>query len=357
MALGFVTAEQIQKLGGNEFKLISGNLQTKATSVYPPEQAEKGCLVFASKPDQVEKALKSQAHIVIADCELKPESLQLSPEQVLFRASKIPWAMSWILPFFDDKTSRFVWGPDIHPTAFIDPSARLGQKVKVGPHAFIGAEVVVGAGSMIGANAVIEEKSVIGEQCWIHPLAFVGARTVMGHRCEIQPHATLAPDGFGFASAGSGPPRKIPQLGHVVLGDDVEIGANTTIDRATLTVTKIASGTKFDKNCHLAHNCEVGKNGLIAAGFMTAGSTKIGAHFMTGGQSVVSDHITIADNVMLAGRSAVTNDIEKSGAYGGYPLEPLRDSLKTIASLTHVPRLRKQISQIMKKLGLEDKQS
>ncbi len=346
-------ASQIQKLNPDVIQFIAGSENAQAVAVHPPESADKGSLVFVSKPQQLAEALARKATIIIATFDAPAGSFQIGPDQAFFKTQKINLAMSWVLPLFDNKKERFQWGPDRHGSAFVDPTAQLGAQVKVGPGAFIGANTVIGQGTLIGANAVIENDVVIGQQCIIHPLAFIGARTVMGQRCEIQPHATLGPDGFGFATDKNGQQRKIPQLGQVILGDDVEIGANTTIDRATLTETKIASGTKFDKNCHLAHNCEVGKNSLIAAGFMTAGSTKIGANFMTGGNSVVSDHITISDNVMLAGRSTVTNDILTPGAYGGYPLQPLKDSLKAIASLAHLPKMRKQLAAIAKKMGLD----
>ncbi len=347
-------AAQILKLNPDVIQLIAGSENAHAVTVHTPETADKGSLVFISQPEQLVECLSRKATIIIAAFDVPKGSFQLGADQALFRTQKMNLAMSWILPLFDRKEERFQWGAERHSSAYVDSTAQLGAQVKVGPGAFIGANTVIGQGTLIGANAVIENDVVIGQNCIIHPLAFIGAQTVMGQRCEIQPHATLGPDGFGYATDSNGRQRKIPQLGKVVLGDDVEIGANTTIDRATLTETKIASGTKFDKSCHLAHNCEIGKNSLIAAGFMTAGSTKIGANFMTGGNSVVSDHITIADNVMLAGRSTVTNDIETSGAYGGYPLQSLKDSLKSIACLAHLPKMRRQLAAIAKKLGIED---
>lgn len=265
--------------------------------------------------------------------------------------------MSLVLPFFDKKRDRFAWsGQDIHSTAYVDPSAQIGAKVKIGPHAFVGAHTKIGEGTLIGAQAVIENECRIGPNCIIHPLSFIGANTEMGHSCEIHPQVTIGGDGFGFATDKSGQQNKIPQLGRVVLGDMVEIGANSTIDRATLTETRIQSGTKLDKHVHIAHNCDIGENSLIAGGFFVAGSSKIGKNFMVGGTAVVTDHVNITDNVVLAGRGVVTNDIEKPGAYGGYPLQPLRDSLKTIANLHHLSEMRRQLSLVVKKLGLaEDK--
>jgi UDP-3-O-[3-hydroxymyristoyl] glucosamine N-acyltransferase len=141
-------------------------------------------------------------------------------------------------------------------------------------------------------------------------------------------------------------------LGNVVIGDDVEIGSNCAIDRATLTSTFIRSGAKLDNICHIAHNCDLGEYGLYTAGFMMAGSTKIGRGFMTGGNSVVSAHLTLADNVHLAGRSTVTNNVTRPGSYGGYPLQRLPDALKTAVNTTRLAKLRRDLRKVMKHLGI-----
>ena len=138
----------------------------------------------------------------------------------------------------------------------------------------------------------------------------------------------------------------------MVIGDEVEIGSNCAIDRATLTSTHIRSGTKLDNICHIAHNCDLGENGLFTAGFMMAGSTKIGRQFVTGGNSVVSAHLTLADNVVLAGRSSVTNNVTESGRYGGYPLQPMNEALKTAVNIGRLNKMRRDLNQVLKHLGL-----
>jgi UDP-3-O-[3-hydroxymyristoyl] glucosamine N-acyltransferase len=137
-----------------------------------------------------------------------------------------------------------------------------------------------------------------------------------------------------------------------VIGDRVEIGSNCAIDRAKLASTHIRAGAKLDNLCHIAHNCDLGEDGLYTAGFMMAGSTTIGKRFMTGGNSVVTSHLTLADDVVLAGRSTVTNDIAKGGAYGGYPLQPLKLALKTLVSLGQLDEMRRNLQRVMKHLGM-----
>lgn len=338
-------ASEIKNIHPELIQFLGGDERATAQMVSAPEHCHSGSLVFASQPDFLEKALKGQAAIIIV-CFPLSTLPPLASHQALLHTSEMSLAMTHILPFFDTKKQRFQWGPEIHPSAYVDPSAQLGPQVKVGPGAFIGAGSSLGARTLVGANTVIENDCQIGEDCIFHPLVFIGAQTQIGHRCEIHPHTTLGADGFGYSpDKATGKNRKIPQLGKVILGDDIEIGAGCAVDRATLTATVIHSGTKFDNLVHIGHNCEIGSNSLVAAGFMMAGSSKIGSRFITGGNSVVSDHIKITDNVSLGGRSTVTNDIEKPGAYAGYPLEPLKDNLRTLASLLHLTRLRKQLKK------------
>jgi UDP-3-O-[3-hydroxymyristoyl] glucosamine N-acyltransferase len=345
-------ASDLKNLNSDVVKFITGNPDAEASKVLPPDTGDSSSLVFASKPEQLQMAIQNKASIIVVGFEAK--GVALSSHQALFQAVKIPQAMTVILPLFDAKKARFNWGSDIHPKAYLDLSAEIGPNVKIGPGAFIGANVKIGAGTVIGANTVIENDCSLGENCILHPLVFIGANTIMGNRCEIHPNTSLGSDGFGYAPDKHKVNKKIPQLGRVILGDDVEIGSGCAIDRATLTETRIRSGTKFDNLIHIAHNCDIGEHSLIAGGFMMAGSSKTGSHFMTGGNTVVADHINIADNVVLAGRSTVTNDVTESGAYGGYPLQPLREALKTIANIGQLTKMRKQMSAIMKKLNLTD---
>jgi len=346
-----ISAAQIHEIPGGVLSYIQGPLGAKVLKILPPELSNAECLAFVSKQDQLDLALKQNASIIIAHKSLKiPEKAHAC----FFTTPNIQLAMATIGPLFDKKIQRFQQDDHIHPRSCIHPSAHLGKNVIVGPCAVIGAEVHIGDNTIIGANAVIESHASIGRNTIIHPQAFIGAYCQVGSFCEIQPHVTIGSDGFGFVPLKDAPPIKIPQIGIVVIEDHVEIGANTAIDRAALTETRICAGTKLDNLNHIAHNCEIGQNGLIAAGFMMAGSSKIGKNFMVGGNTVVSDHVTIADNVMLAGLSGVTNDITEAGQYGGYPLQPLKDSLKTLASSIHLIKMRKQLSRIAKHLNLED---
>jgi len=218
----------------------------------------------------------------------------------------------------------------------------------------IGAFAQVGDDCWIGATFVLEKSVRLGQWTIIHPQVFVGADCEIGNDCEVHPHTTIGSDGFGFATDEKFKHHKIPQLGRVIIEDRVEIGANCAIDRATLTETRIRSGTKFDNLCHIAHNCEVGEDCLFAAGLFIAGSSKMGSRITCGGNVAITAHVKITDNVALAGRSTVTNHVDEPGQYGGYPLQPLKQALKTIASLGHISELRKSVTKILKHLELPD---
>lgn len=344
-----ITAEVIKDLNSSDLTYVSGSFAAVATQVLPPEICNSECLVFVSKADQLEAALKAKAPIIIAH-----KSLPIPADTVttFFSAGSIQLAMGIILPLFDGKMNRFNQENKIHPTASVHHTALLGNNVGIGPYAVIGEHVKIGAGATIGAHTVIECYAEVGDHTLLHPQVFIGAHCSVGSHCEIHPHTTIGADGFSFAITKEGTNRKIPQIGRVIIGNHVEIGANCAIDRAALTETKIGNGTKMDNLCHIAHNVIIGENCLIAAAFSIAGSSKIGNNFMCGGVVAVADHVNVCDRVIIAGRSVITNDITQPGQYGGYPLEPLRDSLKTLATSTHLTRIRKDLARVLKHLGL-----
>ncbi|WP_374029815.1 UDP-3-O-(3-hydroxymyristoyl)glucosamine N-acyltransferase [Bdellovibrio bacteriovorus] len=346
-----ITAEVIKDLNSSDLSFVSGALQSVATKVLPPDCCDKESLVFVSKPEQLEQALKAQAPIIVAHKALQTPS---DSRSTFFSTGSIQLSMAAILPLFDGKMNRFNQETKIHPSAFIHESAHLGKNVSVGPFAVIGEHAKIGEGATIGAHTVIECYAEVGDHSILHPQVFIGAHCTLGSHCEIHPHTTIGADGFSFAMTREGTHKKIPQIGRVVIGNNVELGANCAVDRAALTETKIGNGTKMDNFCHIAHNVVIGENCVMAAGFKIAGSSTIGNNCMFGGDAAVSDHVHITDRVVVAGRSGVTNDILQSGQYGGYPLEPLRDALKTLANKTQLTRMRKDLARVIKHLGLKE---
>lgn len=327
-----------------------GPEEKAASFVAPAHEAAPGALVFASTQEQLSQALAQKAAIVIAHGKL---TLTAAPETAVLKSPNVGLAMSLLLPYFDRKSERFDYEKPIHPTAYVHATAQIGAGVRIGPFAVIGARAVLGANSTIGAHTVIEMESRVGERTLLHPQVFVGAHTIIGNDCEIHPHTTIGSDGFGYARDREGRQHKLPQLGRVVIGDRVEIGANCAIDRAAFKETRIGDGSKLDNLCHIGHNVELGRDGVGTAGLMIAGSSKVGDRFATGGMVAITDHVTITNDVMLAGRATVTNDVPASGAYGGHPLIPVKDHLKVLASSVHLPDLRRQMAKVLKALNLE----
>ncbi len=346
-------AETIRSRHSDLFTFVQGDLQATATICHRPEETCAESLTYLSNRKQLEAVACPDAAILILHQDLLPGiNAAHKWRGCLFSVPAIPAAMAALLPYFDRKTERFAQWGERHPTALVHASATIGRNVMLGPYCVIGADSIVGDDCMIGSHTVIENQVKIGARTILHPHVFIGSRCEVGSGCEIHPHTSVGSDGFGFAVDACGKPRKISQLGNVVIGDDVEIGSNCAIDRATLTSTHIRSGVKLDNICHIAHNCDLGENGLYTAGFMMAGSTTIGRNFVTGGNSVVSAHLNIADNVSLQGRSNVTKSIERAGAYGGYPLQPLQDALRTAVNVGHLSKMRRDLKKVMTHLKL-----
>lgn len=350
-----LTGQTIKTQHADVFKFLRGNLQAPATDCKIPEQAGAGSLVYASTADQITEALRRRPAILILSAHLDgtvDSGGAVMGDTCCFSVASIAMGMARLLKYFDEKRTRFTQWGEHHPTAVVHADAIIGSGVFLGPYCVIGAGASIGDGCLIGAHAVVENTARIGARTILHPQVFIGFGCEVGEDCEIHPHSTVGSDGFGYAMDPGGRPRKISHLGNVKIGDQVEIGGNCAIDRATLTSTYIRSGTKLDNICHIAHNCDLGENGFYTAGFMTGGSTKIGRQFVTGGGTVVTAHVTLADNVILAGRSTVTNDIREAGRYGGYPLQPLTQAMKTVVSIGHLNDLRRNLSRVMKHLRL-----
>lgn len=342
-------AQTVQSRHADDFAFLQGKLEAVATECRPPAEAGPDSLVFVSDAAQLEAVRHRGAAILIVQRDLAGA---LDPADgafgCCFAVASVPMGMALLLPHFDRKRERFAQWGERHPTAVVHGTATIGRDVLLGPYCVVGADASIGDGCCIGAHAVIENGARIGRGTILHPHVFVGAGCELGRDCEIHPHTSIGSDGFGYAVGASRRPQKIPHLGNVCIGDEVEIGSNCAIDRAKLTSTWIRSGAKLDNICHIAHNCDLGEDGFYTAGFMMAGSTKIGRRFMTGGNSVVSAHLTLADDVVLAGRSTVTSDVREPGHYAGYPLQPIKDAMRTLAALGQLSEIRKSLNRLLR---------
>lgn len=219
--------------------------------------------------------------------------------------------------------------PGIHPTAVVDPSARIAPTAHVGPHAVIGQEAVVGDQAAVGPNAVVGPRCTVGAHTRLHANVTLVQDVVIGERCIVHPGAVIGSDGFGNAMSDSGW-VKVPQVGGVKIGDDVEIGANTAVDRGTLDDTVVGARTKIDNLCQVGHNVRIGTDCLIAGMTGIAGSARIGDGVIIGGAVAVSDHVTINSGARIAGRSGVTKDVPPGETWAGFPAKPHRQFARSL---------------------------
>jgi len=225
-----------------------------------------------------------------------------------------------------------------HASAVIDASAQVATDVDVGPNAVIGAGASIGAATIIGAGCVIGENTQIGSACTLNANSVVAHNCTLGNKVILQPGAIVGADGFGYAWAGD---RflKIPQVGRVIIGDDVEIGANATVDRGAIGDTVVEQGVKLDNLVQIAHNVHVGAYTVMASQVGISGSTKIGKGCQFGGQSGSAGHLEIGDGCKLAGQSGVIGDLEAGGVYAGTPAIPHRLWLKASALMIKLPKI------------------
>ena len=240
--------------------------------------------------------------------------------------------------------------PGISPKASIEPTVILGKDITIGHNVVIEEHTTIGDNTKILANTFIGSDVVIGKNCLIYPNVTIREKTIIGDNCIIHPGVVIGGDGFGFAATG----EKIPQIGHVEIGNNVEIGSNTTIDRAAIGKTSIGNNTKIDNLVMIAHNVQVGENTIIVSQVGIAGSTKVGNRVTLGGQVGVAGHITIGDNVMVGAKSGISGNVKENQVVVGHPLQPYRKHLESQALIKRLPELFSQVKKILKKLNIEE---
>lgn len=351
--MNLITEEQINQAGVELLKIIIGK-SNRFDAVHSPANASSTSLVFISTEEMLNQALQRKAlgFIVLEKTFAQLQSL-IPPHLSVWTTPHIQYAMTRVLPLFDKKTLYYP-PVGVHPSAVVDATAIIDPLARIAAHAVIEAHATVGSEAVIGSHSVVQAHAKIGSKTIIHPHSVIGSFCEIGSRCIIASHVTIGSDGFGFFTDKTGRHHKVPQIGKVIIEDDCELGAHCAVDRAALEITLIKKGTKLDNFCHVAHNVEIGENALAAAGLKIAGSTKIGNNFTCSGSVDINGHIEICDKVILSGRAAVSSSIEQPGIYGGYPLENHRDNLRTLMSLPHLSKIRKQVNKIMLHLNLKE---
>lgn len=323
---------------------VEGDAAIEIRRVAKIEEAGPGDLTFLANPKYASKLATTRASAVIMNG--VAADLGAASFAVVRSAS----------PYLTFARAAQLLSPTKALAAGIHPLASVANDAAIDPSATISAFAVIGSGARIGArtivhpHVVIGDEAVIGADCLLHAHVSIRERCTLGDRVVLQNGAVVGSDGYGFAQRPDGTHEKIPQTGPVVIEDDVEIGANTTIDRPAVGETRIKSGTKIDNLVQIAHGVVVGRNTLLAAQVGIAGSTVVGESVMMGGQVGVSGHLTIGDRVKLAAKTGVTGSIDADGYLSGYPMQETEGWRKSQAAVRRLPEMRKQLRELEERL-------
>ena len=309
------------------------------------EQAEEGAITFLANKKYEHFIYTTKASAVLVD---KSFLAKKRLNATLIRVDNVYASLSQLLEIFKPVSAK----KGIASAAFIHGSVEMGKEIFVGDFTFIDANVSIGDNCQIYPQVFIGRNVKIGHNVIIYPGVKIYSNCQIGNHCIIHANAVIGSDGFGFAMQRDKVYQKIPQVGKVILEEEVEIGANTVIDRATMGATIIRKGTKLDNLVQVAHNVEIGSNTVIAAQAGIAGSTKIGANCQIGGQAGFVGHIEVADNVRVQAQSGVAASIKNSGsAVYGYPALPYQTYLKAYSIFRRLPELEARIRQLERQKG------
>lgn len=319
---------------------VIGDGEVEISGVASIDEAQPGEITFIANPKYLRKLSETRASAVIVSKEVQ------TTDKPLICAANPQLAFVKILTLFLAKPYQ---PKGIDPSAWISPTARLGKDVTIYPHVYIGDRCRIGDRVVLYPGVYVGEDSVIGEDSVLHPNVSVYLGSVIGKRVILHGGVVIGADGFGFVKDGK-TNVKIPQVGRVIIEDDVEIGANSTIDRAALGQTIIRRGVKIDNLVQVAHNVEIGEDSIIVAQVGIAGSTKIGKNVILAGQAAVVGHIEIGDNVQVGGQSGVSQSLPSNQAYSGSPAIPHREWLRMVTTLPKLPGMRKIITDIETRL-------
>ncbi|MFI5180867.1 MAG: UDP-3-O-(3-hydroxymyristoyl)glucosamine N-acyltransferase [Thermoanaerobaculia bacterium] len=319
----FSVAEIAARTGGR----VSGDGTRRVRAVKPLETAGPEDLAFLADAHAQKVAPASAAGVLLA------KSAAAFPGRTVIEVDDPALAVAEVIGLFHPRRKA---RPGVHPTAVIGAGASIHAEAEIGPYAIVGDGTRVGAGAIVEAHAAVGKECVVGDGAWVHPHVVLYDRTVLGARVEIHSGAVLGADGFGYAKGPAGL-VKVPQVGGVVVEDDVEIGANSCIDRATLDATRVGAGTKIDDLVMIGHNCRIGRHDVLCGQAGLAGSTTIGDGVMIGGQVGVAGHLRVGDGVMAGAQTGIDGDVPDGEKVFGTPHMRHRDALRVFAELRRLP--------------------
>ena len=326
---------------------VEGDENLKINQLGKIEESQAGQISFLSNLKYEPYLYTTQASAVIVDRYFEPKKPYTT---TLIWVENAYIAFTQLLEEYQKTLKNSQQG--VEQPSHVGENTQLGHSIYLGAYAYVGNGSVIGNNVKIYPQAYVGNNVQIGDDCVIHPGVRIYNNTIIGKNCVIFANAVIGSDGFGFAPQPDGTYRTIPQLGNVIIEDNVSIGANTTIDCATMGSTILRVGVKLDNLVQVAHNVEIGKNTVIAAQSGIAGSTKIGENCVMGGQVAVTGHITIADRTQIGGQAGVNRSIKESGkAINGTPAMNLKDHLRASAIFRKLPELDKKLDELEKRLN------
>jgi UDP-3-O-[3-hydroxymyristoyl] glucosamine N-acyltransferase len=335
--MSFTTAEIAKFIGGE----VVGDPNAVLKNFAQAAAAQAGDLTFAENEDYFARAEQSAATAIIAEKRFS------SSKKILIHVPNARVAFAKALALFFPE-QKFTAG--IHPSVVISKSAHVDPTAHIGPHCTVGERVKIGARSVLQAGNFVGDDSKLGEDVNLFPNVTIYPRAQIGNRVRIHSSSVIGSDGYGYVQDG-GIHLKVQQVGNIIIGDDVEIGAGCAIDRGALGSTVIGKGTKLDNLVHIAHNVEIGEHCLICGQVGIAGSAKVGNYTVMAGQVGIASHLKIGNQVTIASRAGVMHDIPDGEKWLGVPAQPDKQAKRILIATMRLPELVKRVAELEKKLG------
>lgn len=330
---------------------VIGNPEVSVNNLSKIEDGQAGTLSFLANPKYTEYIYTTKASIVLVNKDFEPEK---PLEATLIKVDDAYKSLAFLLDLVEQSKPKKI---GIHPLAYISPSAKIGEMAYIGAFAYVGDNAIVGDSAQIYPQSFIGDNAELGAKTTLFAGVKVYDNCKIGSNCILHAGCVIGSHGFGFAPNGDGSYNKVPQIGNVIIEDNVEIGANTTIDCATMGSTVIHKGAKLDNLVHLAHNVEIGENTAIAAQCGISGSTKVGKNCIFAGQVGVAGHITIADGTIFGAQTGVASTIKKPNeVWMGSPALPVAKCRRVYATTRSLPELHASVLELQRELKkLQDK--
>lgn len=334
----FTVAQIAKQLEGD----VSGDASLVLTGFAPADRARAGDLTFAENADYFVRAESSAASAIIVDSEFASE------HKTLIRVANARVAFARVMAIFFPETT---FPAGVHPTAVVAPGAQVDPTAHIGPHCVVGDKVHIGPRSVLQGGNHVGANCQLGEDVNLFPNVVLYPRTEIGNRVRIHAGTVIGSDGFGYVPD-AGAHRKVPQIGNVIIRDDVEIGANSSVDRGALGPTIIGKGTKIDNLVQIAHNVVIGDHCIIVGQAGIAGSTKLGDYVVLGGQVGIAGHLKVGNRATIAAKSGVMHNVPEGEKWLGAPAQPDRQTKRQMIAIQHLPDLIRRVNEIERKLGI-----